>query len=192
VSYRADGRDLERGVGRYRFRSPTAPIDRFVIALGAVAFVVNLIALFGTMYVSDGSGALVDGSATVARIQHWRELRGWQLLALLGAFSALVAPSFAAARRVRQVSSLFTLGVALTGLVAWWWTEIGTLLGQTYRETGHVALRGGIVFSGIALGLQIAVGALMFMSAFALSAEASAHQTEIDRQMSGPGVPSRL
>ena len=162
-----------------------------MIALGAVAFVVNLITLFGTMYVSDGSGALVDGSATVARIQHWRELRSWQLLALLGAFSALVAPSFAAARRVRQVSSLFTLGVALTGLVAWWWTEIGTLLGQTYRETGHVALRGGIVFSGIALGLQIAGGALMFMSACALSAEASDHQTEIDRQMSGPGVPSR-
>jgi hypothetical protein len=165
VSYRADGRDLERAVGRYRFRSPAAPVDRFVIALGAVAFVVNLIALFGSMYVSDGSGALVDGSATAARIQHWRELRGWQLLALLGAFSALVAPSFAAARRVRQVWSLFTLGVALTGLVAWWWTELGTLLGPTYRATGHVAISGGIVFSGIALGLQIAVGALMFMSA---------------------------
>jgi hypothetical protein len=165
VRYRADGRDLERAVGRYRFRSSSAPIDRFVIVLGAVAFVVNLIALFGSMYVSDGPGALVDGSATVARIQHWRELRSWQLLALLGAFSALVAPSFAAARRVRQVSSLFTLCVALTCLVAWWWTELGTLLGQTFRDTGHVALSGGTVFSGVALGLQIAVGALMFVSA---------------------------
>jgi hypothetical protein len=173
-------------------------IDWLVIALGGVALVAGLVALFGSLYTSDESGALgaldaLDaGSGTVARVEHGRELRSWQLAALLAAFAGLVASSFAAARRVRQVSSLLTLGVALTGFVAWWWTELGALLGQTYRDTGDVVLSGGTVFSGIALGLQIAVGVLLFMDAFSLSAEASAHQTEIDRQMSGAGVPSRL
>ncbi|HEX4983470.1 MAG TPA: hypothetical protein VFV63_17320 [Ilumatobacteraceae bacterium] len=163
---------------RYRFRSPVSLIDWLVIALGGLGLVAGLIALLGSLYTSGGSDtldALDRRSGTVAQVELGRELRGWQLAAWLTAFAVLVASNFAAAHRVRRVSSLLTLGGALTGFVAWWWTELGALLGQTYLDRGHVALSGAIVFTGIALGLQVAVGVLMFMAAFPFSAEASAH-----------------
>jgi hypothetical protein len=70
------------------------------------------------------------------------------------------------------VASVLAVGIALTGLVGWWWTEIDDLLGPTFLDTGHVTIGGGIVFGGIAVALQIFAGLLMFMAAFPLSDEA--------------------
>ena len=141
VSYRSDDRDDGRAVGGYRFRSLTATIDRLVIVLGVVALVVGLIALFGR--------ALSGGSHGT---EHARELRSWQLAALLAAFVGL-------GRVELRRSPLGSAGVepararfALAAFVAWWWTVIDALLVQAYLETGHVALSGDIVLGGIALG----------------------------------------
>ena len=151
--------------GRYSLRSPATLIDWLVFVLGLVAFVAGLIALVASLYTSDGTRA-------VGRHGHTPVFHGWQLTVLLVVFAGLVALHFATARRLRQVASLLTLGIALSGFVAWWWTEIDQLLGQRYLDTGHIPLGGGLVFSGIALGLQIVVGVMMFMAAFPLSDDA--------------------
>jgi hypothetical protein len=169
VSSSSDDRDQVRSFRRNRFRSPASLIDWLVIALGLVAFVAGLLALFASWYASDRSTSL-------ARDDHAHELNSWQLAALLVAFAGLVATSLAGARRVRQMASVLTLAIALAGFVAWWWTATDELLGQRFLDTGHLALGGGIVFTGIALGLQIVVGVLMFMAAFPLDAYASARR----------------
>ncbi len=77
---------------------------------------------------------------------------------------------------------MLALAIALTGLVAWWWTETADLLGQWFLDTGHVTIGGDVVFGGIAVGLQIFAGLLMFMAAFPLSDEAFADDTGDCRQ----------
>ena len=166
VDYPGEDRDEVPVAGWLRFRFPDTLIDWLVITLGVVAVVAGFIALFGSFY---ASGA----SSTVGREDHGHEFQSWELAALLTVFAGLVGLSLAEARRVRQVSSLLVLAIALTGAVAWWWSAIDELVGRTYVDTGHVALGGSIVFTGIALGLQIIVGVLMFMAAFPFSDEAS-------------------
>ena len=166
VNHGGDGHDEGRVAGRLRFRSPTTPIDWLVIALDVVAVFAGSIALFGSSHISDRS--------TVVPGDHAHELTSWRMAALPVAFSGLVALSLVEARWVRQVSSVLAVGIALTGLVGWWWTEIDDLLGQTFLDTGHVTIGGDIVIGGIAVGLQIFAGLLMFMAAFPLSDEAFA------------------
>jgi hypothetical protein len=151
---------------RSQFRSPAAMIDWLVIILGASALLAGVVALFGSLY-SDDAGAIGWG-------RRGDLIRRWQLVAVLAAFAALVVVNLAGTPRVRKVSSLLVLGVALTSLVWWWWGAVSDLLAQTYISVETISLGGGLIFTGISLGLQIAVGLLMFTAAFPLAAERSA------------------
>ena len=143
---------------RNRFRSPVAMIDWLIILLGGLALLAGLVALFGSLYTTE------DGSAG------WGErgdlLRRWQLVVVLAVFAGLVALNFAGTQRVRKVTSLLALAVALSALVGWWWGAVSDLLAQTYISVGRIELGGGLIFTAISLGLQIAVGLLMFTAAF--------------------------
>ena len=154
---------------RNRFRSPVAMIDWLIILLGGLALLAGLVALFGSLYTTE------DGSAG------WGErgdlLRRWQLVVVLAVFAGLVALNFAGTQRVRKVTSLLALAVALSALVGWWWGAVSDLLAQTYISVGRIELGGGLIFTAISLGLQIAVGLLMFTAAFPLASERSAGRT---------------
>jgi len=151
---------------RNPFRSPVAMIDWLVIILGALALLAGVVALFGSLY-SDEDGPIGWGARGDL-------VRRWQLVAVLVVFAALVVVNLAGTPLVRKVSSLLVLGVALTSLVWWWWGAVSDLLAQTYISVGTINLDGGLIFTGISLGLQIAVGLLMFTAAFPLAAERSA------------------
>ena len=167
VNHGGDDHDEGHAAGGLRFRSPTTPIDWLVIGLDVVAVFAGSIALFGSSYISDRSNTVAPGD-------HAHELTSWRMAALPIVFSGLVALSLVESRRVRQVSSVLALAIALTGFVAWWWTEIDDLFGQTFLDAGHLTIGVDLVFGGIALGLQIFVGLLMFMAAFPLSDESFA------------------
>ena len=164
VNHGDDDHHEGRAAGRLRFRSPAAPIDWIVVALDVVAVCAGSIALFGSSHFADRSNTVAAGGHTV-------ELTSWRLAALPVVFSGLVALSLVESRRVRQVSSVLALAIALTGLVAWWWTEIVGVLDQAFLDEGHITIGGDVVFGGIAVALQIVVGLLMFMAAFPLSEE---------------------
>jgi hypothetical protein len=151
---------------RSRFRSPVAMIDWLVIILGASALLAGVAALFGSLYSDDG-GAIGWGARGDL-------VRRWQLVVVLVAFTGLLVVNLVGTPRVRKVSSLLALGVSLTSLVWWWWGAVSDLLAQTYISVDTISLGGGLVFTGISLGLQIAAGLLMFTAAFPLAAERSA------------------
>jgi polyferredoxin len=120
-------------------------IDRLVIVLGALALFTGLLAF-----------------------------RHWQFVVLLVTFTGLVALHFTGHRRVRWVSSLLAVVVALVALVAWWWAVIDDLSTQTNNDADSIALGGGVILTGVSLGLQIFVGLLMFAAACPLAAFLSA------------------
>jgi hypothetical protein len=141
-----------------RFRSPHEMLDRFVIALGALAVSLGLIAMFGSLYRTDREADVGWGASG-------HELRRWQLIVFLVVFAALIAWSFTRSRWARLTSSLLVILVALYGVVGWWFPAIDELVAQTYISVDHIGFGPGIIFTGFSLGLQVVVGVLMLAAA---------------------------
>jgi hypothetical protein len=155
ASYRADSESI--GL-LSRFRPLATLIDWLVVVVGALALLTGLLAVLGSLYTADGEG-----------IHRW----GGQLVVLLVVFAGLVALHFIGSRWVRRVSSLITLGVGMVALVGWAWAVIDDLT-PTNTDFDSLTLGGGMILTGISLGLQIGVGLLMFTAAFPLAAVLSA------------------
>ena len=104
-----------------------------MLILGALAVLTGLLAILGSPYTIDG-GSIYRGDGN----DH--ELQRWQLMALLIVFSGLVASNFTQHRRVRRVTSLLALGLAMVASVAWWWAATDGLLTRTYVSaiTSHL------------------------------------------------------
>jgi hypothetical protein len=137
-------------------------INWLVLILSALALLTGLLALLGSLYTTEGQGIYRSDA-------NGYPLRHWQLVLVLVVFTGLVALNFTGSRRVRRVSSLVAVVFALFASVAWWWAAIDDLQTQTYVSANDIALGVGMILTAFSLGLQIAVGLLMFTAAFPLA-----------------------
>jgi hypothetical protein len=156
--------DRQAATAGMRPGRPARPLERLILVLGIVALTTGLVALVNPVYTYRDDGWVISWDDFG---RHHR----WQFALLLLLFLGLGALTFGRGQRARRVASALALGVALAGLLFWWWPRIEDLLLERGEATttGPATLGPGLALSGISLGLQVIVGVLMVTAAFPLA-----------------------